>query len=268
MTAARVVPRGSGGDRAAFVDEIRERLLGVVVAVVGLNVIWLVLGWTLEDDVWPSHRHAWDEFFLLATDGFQNRTLLAHVGATLGRVLFAMVVGGLIGGAIGAAIGSRRRARNLTDPFVSFVRFVSPSAVISIAIAIVGIGEVARLFAATLLVVCVMADGTARGVLQTSSRDKLVGWHLVSSARAALLVVWITITFNELIGAETGIGSAIWSARTFFRQGMIVALLLTSTVLFMAIDYVIRLGGRLFVAQSQPASTVVDLDLTPEPTSF
>jgi len=245
MNSATEVLRGSGPDRVTFANEIRERLLGVPVAVAALNLLWLALDWILEDEVWPSHREAWDELVLLATDGFHDQVLFAHVGATLGRVLFAIVVGSLIGGAIGTAMGSHPRVRNMTDPLLSFVRFVSPAAVMTIAIAVIGIGETPRLLATTLLVVCVMADGIGRGVSQASSRDALVRSHLVPSARAALLVVWITITFTELIGAQTGIGSAMWAARTFFRQGMVVALLVVSTLLFVTIDYAIRLVGRL-----------------------
>jgi len=227
-------------------SDVALRLLGVVVAAVALNIMWLVLSQMDSlQEFWPSHRTAWSDFKLLVTDGFQGVTLAAHVGATVGRVAFALFVGGAIGGCIGAAVGSTRLSRNLADPFISFMRLVTPAAVLTIAILARGLGEMPTLIATTLPIVWIIADAMSRGVVDVGFGRDLIRIHVVPAARTALLVAWIAVSFAETISSSTGIGAAVWAARTFFRGGIVVSMLVVSTLLFLVVDYLIRLLGRL-----------------------
>ncbi len=52
------------------------------------------------------------------------------------------------------------------------------------------------------------------------------------------------VAFPEIILAAVGLGSLIWTARTFDRTGPMLAMSIWSALLFSAIDYGIRLLGR------------------------
>ncbi len=226
------------------------RVLGVLVAVVLLNVVWLILslidgsgGGRIDERLWPTHRHVWSETLLLLTDGFMGETLFTHTGATLGRVLASLAVAALVGGGLGWAMGSHERLRGLLAPFVGFMRMFTPAFVLPISINFLGIGGRNIVLSAGFITTWFVADGVSRAIASSSSGEQRTA-ELVRLARTALLISWLVVAFTEVIGSATGLGSAIWTARTFFRTGMMLSVTIWSTLVFLVIDYGISLLGR------------------------
>lgn len=237
------------GATMSFGAELRLRLLGVVVGIGLLNLVWLVLyllsgGSGQQDLRWPSQADTWSELWLLTFDGFQGTTLFTHSVATLSRVLSVMVVALVIGGGIGVALGSRQQLRHLFDPLLSFLRVFSPAAVLPMLYVFFGLQWPVIGLTAGFVVTWFVADRVARVLASSPTRQNFIE-EMVQIVRAALLVTWLVVVFAELIGASVGLGSAMWTARTFFRVGMTMGVGLWSALLIAAMDYGIRLLGRL-----------------------
>jgi len=235
-------------------DETRDRMIGVAIAIVLLNIIWLFMGqFSALADQWPSHREAWSTLVELSTDGFQGQTLWENLGATLGRVGFAVAVGGVAGGIIGAVIGSSRRVWNLSDPFVSFARLIAPGELFVIGFFQFGIGEQQLLVGATLPIAFYIAHRVGRLILDARERNlsrvAVAGRHLTELTRTALLIAWFMVYGFELIASQRGVGAAIWTARTFFRIDIVVVTVMIGSVVMVAIDYLIRLAGRIVLSR-------------------
>ena len=237
-------------DKMSFGAEVRLRLLGVLAGVVLLNLVWFVLylvsGGGQGDLRWPSQGHVWSEMWLLTFDGFQGTTLLRHSVATLSRVLSAMAAALVIGGGIGVALGSRKQLRHLFDPLLSFLRVFSPAAVIPVLYTFLGIQRPVIGFTAGFVATWLVADRVARVLASGPTRERLIE-ELVQIVRVALLVTWLVVAFGELIGTGVGLGSAIWTARTFFRMGMVTGVGVWSALLIATMDYGVRLLGRFLI---------------------
>lgn len=235
-------------DLASF---LKQRAIGVVVAIVLLNMLWLFIelfdggsSRGIADNHWPSHGETWSAFLELWRGAFLGTTLMRHTTATLVRVIVPLVIGGLLGGTIGVAIGARSGVREYFDPFVSFLRLLAAAAILPFAILLFGIGDTPLVFTSSFVLTWVIADGVASAL--AASEPAAVPGRLTQLARQALLISWLFVSFSELIGAREGLGGAIFSARPFSRTDIMVALALWSTLLFLIIDYVIRFLGRLF----------------------
>ena len=252
-----IIPSSEGGlpqRNTSFGGDVVQRLFGVLVGIVLINVLWVVLE-LFDSDIgrpgegfWPSHADAFSEFRLLVVDGFQGETLFSHTGATLLRVAASVLLALVIGGGLGAAMGSQKTLRNLLDPFVSFMRLFTPGALVSLSLLFLGLGERNIILTTGFVCTWIVADGVARTMVADGSSDQTVD-QLVQLARTVLLAAWIVVAFSEIIGSANGLGSAIWTARTFFRTGMMLTIGLWSTLLFLAADYSIRLVGRLLRQQ-------------------
>src|SRR6267142_5373958 len=94
----------------------------------------------------------------------RNGVLLAHLSASLKRILAGFVAGSILGIPIGLAMGSFRPVRKLLEPYTEFLRFIPSVAMITVAVIWFGIGEASKIFLIIYTTIFIVILNTAAGV--------------------------------------------------------------------------------------------------------
>jgi len=233
-----------------------------LLTVIGLGLLWLLseqLG-IVDPTFFPGPKKTWDELVLVATEGYQNVTLLEHIWASLRRILLGFGFGVLIGVPVGLAMGLSNLLRGIFDPLIELFRPVPPLAFIPLLILWFGIGETSKvvmLFFAAFFIMVIAARAGVTGVrlskvhaaysLGASKRQVLRHVILPNALpeifvgmRVALGVCWGTLVAAELVGAQQGLGALIWTAKTFFRNGMVVFGIIIIGIIGVILDLIMR----------------------------
>ena len=117
-------------------------------------------GWQMEPVWLPPPESVIKRVFDIIANGYQNFTLLEHVGWSLFRVIAGFIAGSIIGIPLGYAMGLSNWFRGWFDPIVEFMRPVPPLALIPLVIIWAGIGETGKvilLFLAALWIMTIAA---------------------------------------------------------------------------------------------------------------
>lgn len=237
-------------------------LLGSIVF--GL-LVWQLLAWKMGPTLISSPADTWSAAVDLAKDG----TLAESSLASLRRILIGWTAGLLVGVPLGILMGKVKLVRNLMDPYIEFFRFIPPIAFITLSIAWFGIGETSKVILIFYTSVFIITINTIAGVLSineskllaaaslgASRRQTLTAVvlpatipHLVTGARLALGNSFLTIVSAEIVAAQTGLGSLIWTSRNFGRIDWIFVGIITLGILGYLCDRAIRLIGGTVLAR-------------------
>src|SRR5262245_15122271 len=115
-----------------------KRLAIYVASVVTVLAFWqLVSALFFSPALFPGPLAVARRAVTLLEEGQLQRDVMA----SLGRVLAGFVLGSAVGVSVGFAIGSSSAIRAFLDPYVHFLRFITPIAWISPVIICLGIGE-------------------------------------------------------------------------------------------------------------------------------
>lgn len=231
------------------------------------TILVLLLAWstaahfTLVSAVFlPSPLAVAKKFITVAQNGFADATLLAHVGASLGRVTAALVAALLTGIPIGLAIGLSPIGRGIFDPLLEFLRPIPPLAYLPLVVIWFGIGEGSKILVITIAMLAPIALSTAAGVrgvnedrvraaLSLGATRGQVARHIVlpsalplilTGLRIALGAGWTTLVAAELIAATSGLGFMIQSAAQF----LVTDVVLIGILIIAAIAFVLEIGIR------------------------
>ncbi len=190
----------------------------------------------------PSPQAVAKQFWLVATEGYVDATLLQHSLASLGRVFAALAVALLTAVPAGIAIGLSRTARAVLDPLIETLRPIPPLAYLPLIIIWFGIGEGAKVLILVIAVFAPVAITTAAGV-SAVPRDRLQAaqslgasrWQVIrhvilpnslpailTGARIGLGVGWSTLVAAELVAATRGLGFMIQSAAQFLGTDTVI----------------------------------------------
>jgi len=204
----------------------------------------------------------------LAVEGYMDATLAQHLGASLQRILFALVAAVFTAIPLGLAIGVNRALRAGVDPLIEFYRPVPPLAYLPLIVIWFGIGEFSKVLLIYLAIFAPVALTTAAGVRSVdpiriraaqslgASRAKVV-WHvilpsalpeIVTGVRIGLGAGWSTLVAAELIAATRGVGFVIQSASQFLITDLVVA----GIVVIALVAYVLEIGLRLVQRRLAP----------------
>jgi taurine transport system permease protein len=208
----------------------------------------------------PSPGDTWVAFNRLRTRGFQNETLAGHAGISLWRVIRGMFWGTLIGVPIGFAMGLSSRLRGLFDTPVELFRPIPPLALLPLFIVWFGIGDgtaVRLLIFASVWIMIIAARAGAQTVKLSkvraayslgASKSQVLRRVILPNAlpelftgvRVALGVSWGTLVAAELVGASSGLGSMIFTARNNLRLDVVVVGVIVIAVIGVMMDLVMR----------------------------
>jgi ABC-type nitrate/sulfonate/bicarbonate transport system permease component len=195
---------------------------------------------------WQLASTAWiDPFFLPAPSTvlrgaielLRRGTLLPALGASLGRVFAGWLIGSTAAIPVGLFIGSSRIAKSAVDPFIHFFRFIPAIALITLFMVWFGVGELSRILLIIYSTGFIVMINTATGVAAVE-RDKIDAarslgatglrtfCHVTFPAtipyiyvgmRLAMASSFLVIIAAEMLAAQSGLGSLIWTSRLYFR---------------------------------------------------
>lgn len=198
-------------------------------------------------------------------DAFSGR-LLAHMGASAGRVYGAFLLAGLAALPLGLLIGRLPLARELLDPLLQLLRPIPVTAWLPLSMILFGLGARSAFFLVALGAFFPILVNTTFAVRSVEPRLFEAAAMLgVSPARMFLVVVlpgalpgiftglrlglgfaWVVIVVGEMTGVQTGLGAMIMDARQLSRTEIVVAGMAVIGLMGFLSDYaVLSLGRRL-----------------------
>ena len=217
-------------------------------------------GWQMEPIWLPSPEAVWSRLIEISSSGYQNFTLLEHLGSSLMRVIAGFVAGSLVGIPLGYAMGLSGWFRGWFDPIVEFMRPVPPLALIPLVIIWFGIwetGKIVLLFLAALWIMTIAARAGVSGVNITKihaayslgASKRQIMRHVIlpnslpeifTGARVAMGVCWGTVVAAELVAAQKGAGMMIIAASKFQLTDIVIMGIILIGIIGYGIDILMR----------------------------
>ncbi len=220
------------------------------------------------EPIWlPPPEAVVERFFEIARDGYQNFTLVEHVGWSLIRVIVGFIAGSLVGIPLGYAMGLSGWFRGWFDPIVEFMRPVPPLALIPLVIIWFGIwetGKIILLFLAALWIMTIAARAGVSGVniskIHAAYSLGASKWQIMrhviipnslpeifTGARVAMGVCWGTVVAAELVAAQKGAGMMIIAASKFQLTDIVIMGIVLIGIIGYGIDILMRMAERWLV---------------------
>ncbi|MGP3911691.1 ABC transporter permease [Nonomuraea sp. 10N515B] len=236
----------------------RALTLNLLAVVIGL-VVWTLLA-TVGVQGLPTPLEVAAKAGELIADG----TLLDDALASLRRVLLGFLLGTLLAIPIGFLMGWYATARGLLEPYVQFFRTIPPLAIIPLAIVLMGIGEVPKVFVIFLASFLSSVVATFQGVVDVDktlinaarvlgASDRTIFLKVVVPASTPFILVgmrvglgsaWGTLVAAELIAAQEGLGYRMQNAQLYYDLPTIFVGLIAIGVLGLLMDRLLLLAER------------------------
>ncbi|MEV1175324.1 ABC transporter permease [Nonomuraea sp. NPDC049784] len=234
---------------------------------VALNLIAVAIGlalWTLLAVVGVQGLPTPLQVAAKAGELIADGTLLEDALASLRRVLLGFLLGTLLAVPVGFLMGWYATARGLLEPYVQFFRTIPPLAIIPLAIVLLGIGEVPKVFVIFLAAFLSSVVATFQGVVDVDktlinaarvlgASDRTIFLKVVVPASTPFILVgmrvglgsaWGTLVAAELIAAQEGLGFRMQQAQLYYDLSTIFVGLITIGVLGLLMDRLLLLAER------------------------
>jgi NitT/TauT family transport system permease protein/taurine transport system permease protein len=186
--------------------------------------------------------------------------ILADVSISMHRVLVGFLSGSLAGIVLGVLLGRLRLLHDLLDPIMELLRYLSPTAMIPIAVIWFGIGETSKyflIFWGTFFIVLVNATaGVWRAPIARQRAAECLGAnrlqifvlvmipsavpYIVTGMRVAMASSFMSIIPAEILAADSGIGYLLQKSSLLLQTNRIFVALLTICILGFAVDRLFR----------------------------
>jgi len=217
-----------------------------------------------------------DEVLRTALPMLLSGEIARHTAASLARVAVGFSAGSALGVLVGVLMGRIRWVHDLLDPVIEFFRFLSPTAMIPIAVIWFGIGETSKYFLIFWGSFFVILINTIHGVmatpdirlraaeclgatrLQTFTRIVLPSAvpSVTTGMRVALALSYMSIIPAEILAADSGLGYLLQQSSLLLQTNRVFVVLAVFGVLGGVSDWLFRaistrlLGKYLDVAKS------------------
>jgi NitT/TauT family transport system permease protein/taurine transport system permease protein len=232
-------------------DTLRSVGLTAASIALGLFVWWCLSTFVFDPFLIPPPQAVLRAFIPMSASG----ELLSAVLMSLSRVAVGFVCGSLFAVTLGLFMGRIRLVNELVDPMIEFLRFLSPTAMIPIAVIWFGIGELSKYFLIFWGTIFIVLINTIAGVIRTPKARQNAALCLgasemqifrlivfpsaipfiVTGMRVALASAFVSIIPAELLGADNGLGYLLQSASLLLQTDRIfVALVTVSACGFLA----------------------------------
>jgi ABC-type nitrate/sulfonate/bicarbonate transport system permease component len=199
--------------------------------------------------------------FRTAVPMIASGEILQDVWISLTRVGVGFVTGCLVGVVSGVLLGRIRLLHDLLDPTVELLRYLSPTAMIPIAVIWFGIGEMSKyflIFWGTFFIVLVNATaGVMRAPITRQRAAQCLGAsplrilvsvvvpsaapYVVTGMRIAMASAFMSIIPAEILAADSGIGFLLQQSSMLLQTDRIFVALLTICILGFVSDRVFQL---------------------------
>jgi taurine transport system permease protein len=261
----RVEITGSAVPELKPARQRRRRLPLVAVLTYAVSIALGLAVWELASLHWsstflPSPYQTW----IAAKELWRDGTLPESIWASSRRILIGWSLGLAVGVPVGLLMGRITMVRRLLDPYIEFFRFIPPISFVSLAIIWLGIGESSKVILIFYTSVFIVTLNTIAGVLSVdetklraaaslgAGRMRTMAFvilpatvpYIVTAARLAMGNSFLTIVSAEIVAAQQGLGSLIWTARNYGRTEWVFVGIITLGLLGFLFDRVIRIVAR------------------------
>ena len=186
--------------------------------------------------------------------------IFADVSISMSRILVGFFSGSLIGVILGVLLGRIRVLHDLLDPIMELLRYLSPTAMIPIAVIWFGIGEMSKyflIFWGTFFIVLINTTaGVWRAPITRQRAAECLGAnrlqiflmvvipsavpYIVTGMRVAMASSFMSIIPAEILAADSGIGYLLQKSSMLLQTNRIFVALLTICILGFAVDRLFR----------------------------
>jgi NitT/TauT family transport system permease protein len=190
----------------------------------------------------------------------QDGELERDVLASLGRVLAGFALGSVVGVLVGFIIGGSQIIRMFLEPYVHFLRFITPIAWISPVMIWFGIGETSRVILITYTTTFAVMLSTTAGItsiprnrIRAAQACGASPWQvffvvvapsavtqILEGMRLAMGYSFMTVVPAEMLAAQSGLGYLIINSRLWLATDAIFVGILTLGFIGLAMDTVFR----------------------------
>lgn len=191
----------------------------------------------------------------------ESGEILSDVAISMARVLVGFTTGSLAGVVMGVLLGRIRLVHDLLDPIIELLRYLSPTAMIPIAVIWFGIGELSKYFlifwGTFFIVVINTTAGVWRAPIARQRAAACLGAnslqifvlvvvpsavpYIVTGMRIAMASSFMSIIPAEILAANSGIGYLLQQSSMLLQTDRIFVALLTICVLGFIADRIFRL---------------------------
>ena len=249
----------------AFLDTKTGRVLTGLFSVATGILVWEMLSWRFQPLFLPSPR------LTLAAVGelWEDGTLIQAIGASLARIMAGWSLGLVIGIPVGILMGYFAFVRRLLDPYVEFFRFIPPIAFVTLAVIWLGPGEASKVALILYTTIFIVMINTIAGVLSVSElRLRAAATlgagrlqtlttvifpstvpYMVTGARIAMGNSFLTIVSAEIVAAQVGLGSMIWTSRNYGKTEWVFVGIITLGLLGYLCDRVVRFAVQRLLSR-------------------
>lgn len=231
-------------------------------SVAGGIFLWHVVALRFHVTVFPS---PW-ETFVESLDLLFSGEIFLHSGVSLFRILMGFVLGSCIAVPLGLLMGVNDFVRRSIEPVSEFFRFIPAIAMVIFSIIWFGVGEASKVFLIVYNTVFIVMINTEAGVRVTNENQlraaAMMGAtlpqrffhvivpgtvpYVITGMRIAMGRSFSTIVAAELLGASTGLGSLISTAREYSRMDTIAVGIVALGMMGFFVDRLFRrLSGWL-----------------------
>jgi ABC-type nitrate/sulfonate/bicarbonate transport system permease component len=195
--------------------------------------------------------------------------ILRDVLISMSRVFVGFFAGSVTAILLGVILGRISIFHDLVDPIVELLRYLSPTAMIPIAVIWFGIGEMSKYFLIFWGTFFIMLVNTTAGVMRTpiarqraaqclgASQLEIFAYIVVPSAvpyivtgmRVAMASAFMSIIPAEILAADSGIGYLLQNSSMLLQTDRIFVALLTISLLGFLCDRALRLVVGLTLAR-------------------
>ncbi|MEJ4046844.1 taurine ABC transporter permease TauC [Erwinia sp. SLM-02] len=240
----------------------RQLTLSSATLVVVVAVWWLVTALQLVAPLFlPPPQQVLQKLLTIAgPTGFMDATLWQHLGASLTRILIALLAAVVIGVPVGIFMGLSETVRGILDPLIELYRPVPPLAYLPLMVIWFGIGETSKILLIYLAIFAPVAMSALAGVKSAqqvrlraarslgASRWQVL-WFVVlpgalpeilTGLRIGLGVGWSTLVAAELIAATRGLGFMVQSAGEFLATDVVLAGIAVIALIAFALELGLR----------------------------
>ncbi|MFG6082442.1 ABC transporter permease [Paracoccus litorisediminis] len=228
-----------------------------VIAILGGVLIWHIASTFTSPLFLPSPAMVWGAAVEMALDG----SLAGSIGASAWRIFAGWAAGVILGVPLGLFMGRFAIVRLLADPYIEFFRFIPPIAFVTLAVIWLGPGEITKIALIFYTTIFIVTLNTIAGVesvnpLRLQAARSLGATrmqemttiilpstvpYMVTGARIAMGNSFLTVVSAEIVSAQQGLGSLIWTARNFARTDWVFVGIIALGCLGFVFDRIFRM---------------------------
>ena len=242
--------------KAAWIGNGRARVLSFASLLIAFLVWQLLSTYVFNPFLIPPPVDVIRSAIPMITSG----EIFGDVAISMVRVLVGFVSGSIAGIVVGVLVGRMRALHDLLDPIIELLRYLSPTAMIPIAIIWFGIGELSKyflIFWGTFFIVVVNTTaGVWRAPIARQRAAECLGAnrlqifvmvvipsavpYIVTGMRVAMASSFMSIIPAEILAADSGIGYLLQKSSLLLQTNRIFVALLTICLLGFAVDRLFR----------------------------